>query len=89
MRFAYWLFLGLVILSLILIVLVALNVIPYGFFIVIFLPPLIFSRKTVSGEKYPESFRYSPNRTLIVCPNCGFPLRGYENFCPRCGARLR
>ncbi len=64
-------------------VLAILGVLPYGFFLVIFLPFIS------TGGILPRERKTVEEKPVLFCPNCGFPLRGYENFCPRCGARLR
>jgi len=65
-------------------VLISLGILPMGFFFVIFLP-FISTGGVFSKEKRPAIRERPPT----FCPNCGFPLKGYENFCPRCGVRLR
>jgi len=71
-----------ILVSVVIAILVLLKLIPFGFFFVVFLP-FVFggggSKKIESEGIYERKF----------CPNCGFPLVGYENFCPRCGVKLR
>jgi len=41
-------------------------------------------RKEFRGNVYPQQ-----QKTAGYCPRCGNGLRGYENFCPGCGQRVR
>lgn len=52
------------------------------------------SRKRESAVERKDILKYSnkgmrqQQRVARYCQRCGNPLRGYENFCPRCGQRL-
>ena len=79
MRAIFWLLPTLAIVMLI-VILILLGIVASGFFIVV-LPIVFFGGFTSTGYKSREKYR--------VCYNCGFPLRGDENYCPRCGVRLK
>ena len=50
----------------------------------------IINRKKESPvEKQMMQQTYAPQRRAVFCPKCRLNLYGYENFCPRCGLRLR
>jgi len=65
-------------------ILAILDILPSGFFVIIFLP-LAFS----GSKKLSKITSNQRQQLYLYCPSCGFPLRGYENYCPRCGHRLR
>ena len=36
-----------------------------------------------------QQWQQAQQRMMRYCPRCGNGLRGYENFCPACGVRVR
>jgi type III secretory pathway component EscV len=62
-----------------------------GFPLLIFLlfPPLFWWGSRKGNEESDNETERQP-APLLLCPHCGKPLlEPAEEFCPRCGARLR
>ncbi|MEM0499669.1 MAG: hypothetical protein QXY59_01380 [Candidatus Korarchaeota archaeon] len=87
MRTASALFIVTLIASLIILLLIVMHILPMGFFLIVLLPSIGVIKNT-KGLRTLHHFKEHPSKVLF-CPNCGFPLGGYENFCPRCGFRIR